>query len=169
LITQNTAEYVSLASAGFLYLTKLKQLSLASIKAAITDAFLRATSSSNDQSADFLAHVAYARGKQKPEELARAVVEEVVATAPIWSATITSVVDYYLDDSRKEETLRLVASNDEQILIYIKRALSTSQTTLSVHNLNDIQGQTLPSLPSVVVHASKRASMVRSSKRAPKS
>jgi cytochrome P450 len=109
----------------------LQQLSVASLAASVTDAVLHVTSASNDHSADFLSQIARSRGNMKPEELARAIVEEIISSAAIWSATIGSVIDYYLDDSRDEERIHLVASNDEQVMIAIKKALSTSHKAVS--------------------------------------
>lgn len=99
------------------------------------EAALRVITTSKDHSDDFLAHVAHSPGKQKPEELARAIVEEIVSTAPVWSATITSVIDYYLDDSRQEERSQLAKASDGLVLAGVKKALSMYYLILLTHHL----------------------------------
>jgi hypothetical protein len=79
---------------------------------------------SNDKGFHLRREIYNLRGNQKPEELAKAVIKEIIASAAIWSATIASVVDFFLDATRTEQLaafLRL--SDNENALGYIHEAI----------------------------------------------
>jgi hypothetical protein len=136
----------------------LAQLSVASV----ADGFLHATTTMNDHSGDFLAHVFHSHGKQHPKDLTRAVIEEILTSSAIWSATIASVLEYYLEDSRKDDRIGLAHATDEQMLVAINEALrKSSERGLDGTHLTVYQVSTLPSLPFLVVPASRRTSTVK--------
>jgi linoleate 10R-lipoxygenase len=96
------------------------QISIASV----VDTALHYISNSNDKGYDLRKEIYARRGNQEPEDLAKAVIKEIIASAAIWSATIASVVDFFLDAARTEEHADfLKLSDDEKALGYIHEAI----------------------------------------------
>jgi hypothetical protein len=90
----------------------------------VVDTALHYFSNSNDKGYELRKEIYDRRGNLEPEDLAKAVIKEIIASAAIWSATIANVVDFFLDSARTEEHAAfLKLSDDEKALGYIHEAI----------------------------------------------
>jgi linoleate 10R-lipoxygenase len=99
--------------------------------ATLKDVSLHLTTNTNDQSGDFLHKLHAAAPNQTPAESTMGIIAEVVASAPLWSAALAHVVEFYLGKGAemKPAVVELCAENspdaDKALLEYIYEALRT--------------------------------------------
>ncbi|KAL6303709.1 heme peroxidase [Sparassis latifolia] len=106
----NTANQVCQYIRG--HLTKLSEGTLSS--GGIADTVKHWIAGANDHSNHFLAGVLAAANGSSPEEIAAGIFAEVVATTALYSNALAHVVDYYLDDQRRDKFVQVISSNDKQ-------------------------------------------------------
>jgi hypothetical protein len=99
--------------------------------ATLKDVSLHLTTNTNDQSGDFLHKLYTAAPSQSPAESTMGIIAEVVTSAPLWSAALAHVVEFYLGKGAemKPAVVKLCADDssdaDKALLEYIYEALRT--------------------------------------------
>lgn len=95
-----------------------------------SDSVVRYIAGQNDHSDDFLTQLVNAGKGQTPRELAGSLFAEVIPTTALYSQAITHIVNFYLDDDKKnarEDLVRLTGlytpEAEEKILSYAWEAL----------------------------------------------